>query len=61
MKHMFNTIVEPHIDYCFQLWMPQEGQILDKVEKLLRDFTRKIPGLKRTELLGKTTKAENEL
>ena len=45
MKHMFNTLVQPHIDYCSQLWMPQEGLNLEKVENLLRDFTRKIPGL----------------
>ena len=42
---MFNTLVQPHIDYCSQLWMPQEGQHLDKIEKLLRDYTRKIPGM----------------
>ena len=46
MKHMFNSLIQPHIDYCSQLWMPQEGQNLDKLEKLLRDFTRKMPGLK---------------
>ena len=45
MRHMFNTIVQPHIDYCSQLWMPQEGQNLEKIEKLLRDFTKKIPGM----------------
>ena len=45
MRHMFNTLVQPHIDYCSQLWMPQEGQNLDKIEKLLRDYTRKIPGM----------------
>ena len=28
MRHMFNTLVQPHIDYCSQLWMPQEGQNL---------------------------------
>ena len=45
MRHMFNTLVQPHIDYCSQLWMHQEGQNLDKIEKLLRDYTRKIPGM----------------
>ena len=45
MRHMFNTLVQPHIDYCSQLWMPQEGQNLEKIEKLLRDYTRKIPGM----------------
>jgi hypothetical protein len=45
MRHMFNSLVQPHIDYCSQLWMPQEGPNLDKIEKLLRDFTRKLPGM----------------
>ena len=43
---MFNSLVQPHIDYCSQLWMPQEGQHLDKVEKVLKDFSKKLPGLK---------------
>ena len=25
MKPMFNTLVQSHIDYCSQLWMPLEG------------------------------------
>ena len=45
MRHMFNTIVQPHIDNCSQLWMPQEGQNLEKIEKLLRDFIKKKPGM----------------
>ena len=45
MRHMFNTLVQPHIDYCSQLWMPLEGKNLEKIEKLLRDYTRKIPGM----------------
>ena len=42
---MFNTLVQPHVDYCSQLWMPQEGHQLDKIESILRDYTRKIPGM----------------
>ena len=45
MKHMFNSLVQPDIDYCSQLWMPQEGPNLDKIVKLLRDFTKKLPGM----------------
>ena len=36
LKHMFNSLVLPHIDYCSQLWMSVEGQHLDKVEKVLK-------------------------
>ena len=44
MRFIFNSLVQPHIDYCSQLWIPQEGPNLDKIEKLLRDFSRKIHG-----------------
>ena len=43
---MFNTLVQPHIDYCSQLWAPQEGPQMDKIEGLLRSFTAKIPSVK---------------
>ena len=46
LRHMFNTLIQPHIDYCSQLWSPQEGPQLDKIEKLLKNFTAKIPSLK---------------
>ena len=46
LKQMFKTLIQPHIDYCSQLWMPQEGANMEKVEKVLRDFSRKIPGIR---------------
>ena len=46
LKHMFKTLVQPHIDYCSQLWSPPEGQHLDKIEGVLRNFSRKIPTMK---------------
>ena len=46
MKQMFNSIVQPQIDYCSQLWMPQEGRSLEMLEKVLRDFSRRIPELR---------------
>ena len=52
---MFNVLVQPHVDYCSQLWMPQEGK-LEMVEKVMRDYTRRIPklrGLNYTERLNK--------
>ena len=45
-RHMFNTLIQPNNDYCSQLWTPQEGPELDKVEKLLKNFTSKIPSVK---------------
>ena len=46
MKQMFNSIVQPQIDYCSQLWMPQEGRSLEMLEKVLRNFSRRIPELR---------------
>jgi hypothetical protein len=43
LRHMWNSLVQPHIDYCSQLWAPGEGAELEKIEKLLKDFTSKIP------------------
>ena len=36
-------VIQPHIDYCSQLWAPEEGGELQKIEKLLKDYTAKIP------------------
>ena len=38
--------MQPHLDYCSQLWAPLEGPDLEKVERVLRDFSRKIPELR---------------
>ena len=46
LRRMFNTYVQPHTDYCSQLWAPVEGPQMDKVENVLRSFTAKIPQIK---------------
>ena len=46
LRQMFKSLVQPHLDYCSQLWSPSEGPNLVKVEKVLRDFTKRIPELK---------------
>ena len=43
LRHMWNSLIQPHIDYCSQLWAPGEGGELMKIEKLLKDFTARIP------------------
>ena len=40
MKHLFKTLVIPHIDYCSQLWMPVDGAGICSLEK--HDFFKKI-------------------
>ena len=34
MRHMWNTLVAPHLDYCNQLWAPGEGSELENLEKI---------------------------
>ena len=43
LRHMWNSLVQPHLDYCSQLWSPGEGQELQDIEKILKDFTSRIP------------------
>ena len=46
LRHMFNSLVQPHIDFSSQLWAPPEGPAMDRIEQLLRNFTAKIPSVK---------------
>ena len=48
MKHMFNSLCQPHLDYCVQLWAPQEGPQMDEIENVLRNYTKQIPELRNT-------------
>ena len=42
MKLLWTTYVQPHIDYCSQLWAPTKIGDLNTIEKLQQEFTRKI-------------------
>ena len=46
MKTIFKSLIQPHVDFCSQLWMPQEGQNLQKIERLLKSWTRWIPSIR---------------
>ena len=46
MKSIFKSLIQLHIDYCSQLWMPPQGQKLEKIERLLKSWTCKIPSLR---------------
>ena len=43
---MWTTLVQPHLDYCSQLWAPTGGANLENLEGLPRSFTSKIPSVK---------------
>ena len=45
MRHMFKSLVIPHLDYCSQLWMPVNGAGIHTLEKVQMDFFKKIPDL----------------
>ena len=34
------------MDYCAQLWAPKKGPLLDKLEKLVYDYTKLIPEIR---------------
>ena len=45
MRQIFISLIRPHMDYCAQLWAPQEGPKLDKLEKIVYDFTKRVDGI----------------
>ena len=42
MKVMWKQLLQPHVDYCSQLYFTGESSNLSKIENLQRTFTRKI-------------------
>ena len=42
MKTLWNSIIQPRIDYCSQLWSPYKAGEILRLESLLRSFTAKI-------------------
>ena len=43
MKFMWKSLVQGHIDYCSQLYFPNQSTQLEKIEDLQKSFTKKIP------------------
>ena len=46
MRKLYVSQVRPLIDYCAQVWAPCEGPDLDKVEKLLYNYTKLCPSIR---------------
>ena len=44
-KQLLISLVQPHIDYCSQLYAPSQGTQMDKIENVLRKFLqwKKLP------------------
>ena len=45
IKTLWNTLIQPRIDYCSQLWAPYKQGQIQKLEGTLRSYTAKIPNL----------------
>ena len=43
LRHMWNTLTQPHLDYCSQPWAPGEGQEMQSIENIWKDYTSRIP------------------
>ena len=43
MIYMWKTLVQCHVDYCSQLYLPSNPGDLQKIENLQRIYTSKIP------------------
>lgn len=46
LKTLWGSLVQPHLDYCSQLWTPSRVGDLQKLESLQRSFTSLIDGMK---------------
>ena len=42
LKFMWKSLVQGHIDYCSQLYFPNQSRELEKLENLQKTFTKKI-------------------
>ena len=43
LKHLWKTLVQCHIDYCSQLYMPGQSHGMVTIEKLFYNFSKSIP------------------
>lgn len=43
MKTLWNSLIQPRLDYCSQLWAPYKLKDIQKLEALPKTFTKQIP------------------
>ncbi len=46
MMRLFNTFVRSKLEYASQIWNPHLIRLIDRLERIQRQFTRRLPGLK---------------
>ena len=45
MRHLFKALVLPLAEYCSQLWSPTDRASIQKLENILKTYTRRIAGM----------------
>ena len=46
LKLLFKTLLQPHIDYCSQLYFPSKQTDMEKIENLQKNYFNRIPEVK---------------
>ena len=46
MKLLWNQIIQGHIDYGSQLWQPQQSSSMQRIENLLKTYSKRIPEIR---------------
>ena len=45
MKTLWRSIIQPRLDYCSQLWSPDDQNSINQIESVQRHFLAKVSGL----------------
>ena len=45
MKTLWQSLIQPKMDYCSQLWSPSDQDSITKLEAVQRHFTSKVKGM----------------
>ena len=46
MKTLWKSLIQPKLDYCSQLWSPEDQDSINSIEAVQRHFLSKVGGLK---------------
>ena len=61
MKTIWNSLVQPKLDYCSQFWSPGDQESINRLESVQKHFLSQVKGGSNPELLGQVESAENLL